>query len=445
MTETTRTPCVDGFHWLGQSFATCDLCGQPAWEHAGMHTPAGLQPWKDGEAEACRAKWAPDAATPLLADDPAPARGTGTTGPQGAAEGDEDVPDVVRYAAYGAAWPGLPASMDAEEARRRSDAAAAVAYRSGIRHAAARYRAEVDRLRAQSESDVLEEIDERDEATAWADRLAQAIAPAEVIGEHASTNNPWARAVEAATEQRAELDRLRAKVDALAGIARMAGVREFERDQARAELDRLRAQLGGARAAREHVKGILAEERDQLRLTRNDCAATHAALRDERAAHEATRAELDRLRASAEFLLAERDKDVATAYRRLEGSEQTVVRLRTKRNNWRTAAYAERKRADKAVALAADLLGETTPAGCEPLEWLVPYFARLAELRTAAEEVRTDGLLGPLVPQDQHDDQHHHGDDHEAASAGQQEMPQPEGAHGGHRTGATQPAEEVQS
>lgn len=34
-------------------------------------------------------------------------------------------------------------------------------------------------------------IDQRDNAEDWADRLAYAIAPVEVIGEHSSSNNPW--------------------------------------------------------------------------------------------------------------------------------------------------------------------------------------------------------------------------------------------------------------
>jgi hypothetical protein len=66
-----RTPCSNGFHWIGQSFAWCDRCGLPAWEHAGMAklpdgaSPFGnaefiLDPWKPGQAEACRQKWEPD-------------------------------------------------------------------------------------------------------------------------------------------------------------------------------------------------------------------------------------------------------------------------------------------------------------------------------------------------------------------------------------------------
>lgn len=41
-------------------------------------------------------------------------------------------------------------------------------------------------------------IEERDEAVEWADRLALAIAPESVIGEHSSLNNPWQNALDAA-------------------------------------------------------------------------------------------------------------------------------------------------------------------------------------------------------------------------------------------------------
>ena len=38
-------------------------------------------------------------------------------------------------------------------------------------------------------------IDERDAAIEWADRLAYAIAPVGVIGEHSNLNNPWQNAL----------------------------------------------------------------------------------------------------------------------------------------------------------------------------------------------------------------------------------------------------------
>lgn len=48
-------------------------------------------------------------------------------------------------------------------------------------------------------------IDQRDDAHEWADRLAAAVAPLSVIGEHSSANNPWANAVEVAAVLRARL------------------------------------------------------------------------------------------------------------------------------------------------------------------------------------------------------------------------------------------------
>lgn len=62
-------PCPEGFSWIGQSFRSCDMCGLPAWEHAGNAVlPPGvgpfstdawvLSPYKPGEADAIRAKWA---------------------------------------------------------------------------------------------------------------------------------------------------------------------------------------------------------------------------------------------------------------------------------------------------------------------------------------------------------------------------------------------------
>jgi len=60
-------PCENGFHWIGQPFTSCDQCGLPAWEHAGMAVPAEgsnmfdaefvLKPWKPGEADAIKQRW----------------------------------------------------------------------------------------------------------------------------------------------------------------------------------------------------------------------------------------------------------------------------------------------------------------------------------------------------------------------------------------------------
>lgn len=74
-------------------------------------------------------------------------------------------------------------------------------------------------------------IDERDEAEAWADRLAEAIAPVEVIGEHSSGNNPWANALDHAGRQAAEL----------AEYKRDATQWRMERDALQARLDQISA------------------------------------------------------------------------------------------------------------------------------------------------------------------------------------------------------------
>lgn len=60
-------PCPNGFHWIGQSFTSCDKCGLPIWEHAGVavpqwqprspfdYAPLILRPWKsEDEREAWR-------------------------------------------------------------------------------------------------------------------------------------------------------------------------------------------------------------------------------------------------------------------------------------------------------------------------------------------------------------------------------------------------------
>jgi len=46
------------------------------------------------------------------------------------------------------------------------------------------------------ERQMTEALRERDEAEEWADRLAYALAPIEVIGEHSSGNNPWQNALD---------------------------------------------------------------------------------------------------------------------------------------------------------------------------------------------------------------------------------------------------------
>ncbi|HKS46332.1 MAG TPA: hypothetical protein VJT49_14725, partial [Amycolatopsis sp.] len=59
-----------------------------------------------------------------------------------------------------------------------------------------------------AEQDILDVIGERDRAEEWADRLAAALAPADVIGEHSNGNNPWANALEWAARKDSLVDDL---------------------------------------------------------------------------------------------------------------------------------------------------------------------------------------------------------------------------------------------
>lgn len=67
-TGEAEVPSVcDGFVWIGQSFAICERCAQPAWDHVGEEVPvegAGpfdnrrtVRPWAPGQADRIRAKW----------------------------------------------------------------------------------------------------------------------------------------------------------------------------------------------------------------------------------------------------------------------------------------------------------------------------------------------------------------------------------------------------
>jgi hypothetical protein len=67
-----------------------------------------------------------------------------------------------------------------------------------------RLRAELEQARQQLRAEIHahgQTIDERDHATDMADRLAAAIAPESVIGEHSGMNCPWTNALEYASEQ----------------------------------------------------------------------------------------------------------------------------------------------------------------------------------------------------------------------------------------------------
>ena len=65
----------EGFRWIGQSFASCDGCGQPYWEHTHdvqqrpdvgpfAHDAQILVPITPEQADACRRKWCPTCSGP---------------------------------------------------------------------------------------------------------------------------------------------------------------------------------------------------------------------------------------------------------------------------------------------------------------------------------------------------------------------------------------------
>lgn len=77
-------------------------------------------------------------------------------------------------------------------------------------------KAEVDRLRAELAKEERrhgDTIDDRDRAQDAADKLAYAVAPEDVIGEHTADNSPWQNALELITSA-AETNRLRAELHA---------------------------------------------------------------------------------------------------------------------------------------------------------------------------------------------------------------------------------------
>jgi hypothetical protein len=46
-----HVPCPEGFHWIGQSFESCDQCGLPADMHAGWAIPTSDSPMGDTQFE----------------------------------------------------------------------------------------------------------------------------------------------------------------------------------------------------------------------------------------------------------------------------------------------------------------------------------------------------------------------------------------------------------
>jgi hypothetical protein len=55
MDRNSAEPACDGFKWIGQSFASCDDCGQPYWDHEfDSFREVRITP---AEAAKCRERW----------------------------------------------------------------------------------------------------------------------------------------------------------------------------------------------------------------------------------------------------------------------------------------------------------------------------------------------------------------------------------------------------
>lgn len=117
----------------------------------------------------------------------------------------------------GAEWIGETCRGRVEGlAQDRADAAFVAAARTDV----PALLAEVRRLRAELAAETRLHsgtIDDRDRAQDMADKLAYAVAPEEVIGEHSSMNCPWENALDLITPM-AEVDKLRQQVAAVADL-----------------------------------------------------------------------------------------------------------------------------------------------------------------------------------------------------------------------------------
>lgn len=114
-----------------------------------------------------------------------------------------------------------PAHEDDDEQRASEQMAANAAFIAHAREDVPLLLAEVRRLRdalAREERLHGDTIDDRDRFHDAADKLAYAVAPEEVIGEHSSMNDPWENALDLITPK-AEVDKLRARVAELEGPA----------------------------------------------------------------------------------------------------------------------------------------------------------------------------------------------------------------------------------
>lgn len=111
----------------------------------------------------------------------------------------------------------------------RSNAALIAYYRT----AAPALADECERLRAENarlDDSILTELENRDTNADWADKLAYAIAPMDVIGEHSNLNNPWANALDAAESLHDECERLRERVAELEEALKHIAIQDNEKD-----------------------------------------------------------------------------------------------------------------------------------------------------------------------------------------------------------------------
>lgn len=91
--------------------------------------------------------------------------------------------------------------------------------------------AEIERLRKERDQldRTLDEVmAERDSAQDALDRMALAVAPEEVIGEHSSGNNPWANAFELITPA-AEVDGLKKRISRMSSLFTYSGSKPYHR------------------------------------------------------------------------------------------------------------------------------------------------------------------------------------------------------------------------
>lgn len=227
---------VDLCHWHPTSDPTegvCCMCDSPD----GLGCPVMAAPEQEARRQVHSDRQAAKVAalSPGTPDDP---WGLAEPAPAPAPQGDSGLPEAVKEEALKAAFNPYSGQTD------NATAAAKVAYAAGLAAGEARALAAVTWWMSQDQYDASggpchcrlpsghdgdhecehsvspppavpggggepepvpyaeherilgEEIDNRDAAQDWADRLAYTVAPISVIGEHSSGNNPWANALE---------------------------------------------------------------------------------------------------------------------------------------------------------------------------------------------------------------------------------------------------------